>query len=289
MQRNLSGCWKKPAVLWMTVLLIGFGYANGFAYYAGLTPLEKLKPEARYYNSTFAPLPDEVEEAFSNGPISSDQVLDIEDINDLLNPGYLEVENGYILNADGTGFVAVRTDFPDATGDMIHWWFWWHAYRNVRYKIWCPGDHYAISFHNEGQMNNPFLSYEQRYLNNPQYPVEDTGTGIRWLSIRFVPPEDFGFDTSKFNEMGIEAVICGVVGDRIAGLTINHTYMVHLFRRTADGLELRSRFWVGKALKSEALRKLMITENIVKKLGLHCSTEYNHLSEFLPDIYAEFK
>ena len=254
-----------------------------------LTAKEKKMPEAEYYNPEFTPLPDDVEAAFSGGPIESSRALEYENINDLLNPGYLDVENGYCLNSDGTAFVAAKIDFPGVTGDMIQWWFWWHANKNIRYKIWCPGDHYAISVKDKNQANNEALTYEQRRVNNIHFPWEDTGTGVMKLSIRFVSPEEFGFDTSSFGQMDIEAVVCGVVGYVIAGVTIEHTYMTHVFRKHGDGLEMRSRFWPGKAIPITELRKLAITEDVAKNLGFHCAYEYSHLSEFLPAIYQEFR
>ena len=27
---------------------------------------------------------------------------------------------------DGSVFVAVLTEMPKVTGDMLDWWFWWH-------------------------------------------------------------------------------------------------------------------------------------------------------------------
>lgn len=256
---------------------------------SSLTNDEKNMPEAMYYNTEFTPLKTEVQMAFSGGPIDCSKSLQYEDLNYLLEPGYLEVENGYCLNDDGTGFVAVRNVFPGATAEMVQWWFWWHANKNIRYKIWCPGAHYEISVKDSDQANNMALSYEERRVGNIHYPLEDVGSGIDHLSIRFVSPEDFGFDISKFGENGIEAVICGVVGYIIAGVTVEHTYMSHVFRKNGDGLELRSRFWLGKAINSEGLRNLALKEDTAKNLGTHCAREFSHLSEFLPEIYEEFK
>jgi len=255
----------------------------------GLTNAELTMPEAKYYNPVFSPLPEEVEAAFSGGPIDSEDALKFEDLNDLLDPDSLAVENGYCLNEDGTGFVAAKIYFPEATGDMIQWWFWWHANKNIRYKIWCPGDHYAISVKDRDQASDLALTCEERRVNNVHYPWEDTGTGLMELSIRFISPEEFGYDTSRFAEEGIEAAICGVVGYMIAGIPVEHTYMTHLFRRQGDGLVMRSRFWLGMAIPLEGLRELAITEYTARSLGYHCANEYTHLSEFLPEIYQEFK
>lgn len=277
-----------PCIMLLCSLSISCQLVSFLNLNSKLTDEEKEMPEAKYYYTDFAPLPDDVETSLSQGPIDSNDALKFEDINDLLGPGYLDVENGYCINSDGTGFVAVRTELPGATEDMIQWWFWWHANKNIRYKIWCPGDHYAISVKNDEQQNNEDLSHEERRVNNTHYPFEDTGEGVFQLSIKFVSPKTFGIDTSLFDQGEIEAVVCGIVGYVIGGVTIKHTYMIHVFRKKSNGLELRSRFWPG-ILLPKVKRKLFITEDVVEGLAYHCSYEYNHLAEFLPDIYDEFK
>lgn len=281
---NLSFVLFISAVLVVSILI---GCDMGAS--ATPTATEKNMPEYAYWNPDFSPLPAEVQVGIDNGPIDSSRALAFENINDLLNPGYLDVENGYCLNPDKTGFVAVKIDFPNATGDMIQWWFWWHANKNIRYKIWCPGSHMAVSVKDDEQQNDPLLSYEERRINNTHYPIEDTGTGYNNMVIRFVSPEEFGFDTSKFSEAGIEAAICAVVGYRIAGVSVEHTYMVHLFRKNGDGMEMRSRFWLGKAISATGLQNLVMTEDTANKTANHCAHEYSHLAEFLPAIYQEFK
>jgi phloretin hydrolase len=285
---------RRYLVLLISIVFVCSGFTScqleEFIYLnSKLTTKEKKMPESKYYNPEFAPLPSDVEAAFLSGPIDSADALQFEDINDLFEPGYLAVENGFCLNPDGTGFVAVKTYLPGATADMIQWWFWWHANKNIRYKIWCPGDHYAISVENEEQQNNKALTYEQRRVDNIHYPYEDTGSGVLELSIHFVSPETFGIDTSKFDEMGIEAVVCGIVGYMIGEVPLQHTKMIHVFRKYGNGLELRSRFWPGIVLPSVELRQLAITQDVVEDLAYHCSLEYNHLAEFLPRIYQEFK
>ena len=254
--------------------------------YPGAEPADA--PEAKYFSSDFAPVPEENRQAVAAGPISVDQVLPFEDVHQLAAPGYMETENGYVRLDDGTIYVAVKTDFPGASGEMIYWWFWWQAQKDIRYRIWCPGDHYSTEVADMGQMLDEQLSYRERCLNNTQYPVERIGPDVEKLTIRFVPPESFGFDTSAFTDQGVQAVMCAIVGSRKFGLRVNHSCMVHLFRKKGDGLELRSRFWLGKKLRPRLLRKLFLPEKTAADMYFHCSKEYNHLAAFLPDIYKEF-
>lgn len=255
---------------------------------ADLTEEELLMPEAKYYTTDFVPVPDELMDAIAMGSVDPEKAVPLEDVNELLKPGYLEMENGYALLEDNSAYVAVRTDFPGVTGDMIRWWFMWHPHKAVRYKIWCPGDHYTISVKYPERLANERLSFERRFLNNPHFPVEDVGQGVMNLRIWFIAPEKFGFDTTAFKKAGVEAVVCGIVGFTSGGVTIDHTYMCHIFRKKGDGLELRSRFWLGKKLVNPMIKKLFITEDLAMDMAFHCSKEYNHLAGFLPRIYKEF-
>jgi len=258
-------------------------------YSAGLTQEELAMPEARYYDPDFAALPQEVTDALAQGPMDEADALSFRDAYKLQEPGYHNVENGYALLDNDVGYVAVKTDFPGATGNMIYWWFWWHGYKDIRYKIWCPGYHYATIIKDLARMNNPSLSYRERVENNTIYSVEDVGMGVQKLAIKFVPPETFGFNPSRFKMNGIEAVLCVEVGLMIGNLNVEHSYMCHVWRKKGDGLELRSRFWLGKKLQSRLLRQLIITEDTVRDMVFHCSLEYNHLAGFLPEIYNEFR
>lgn len=254
---------------------------------AELTPEEQEMPEARYYNTEFAVMPDDVADAVAAGPVDPDAILAFEDIAQLTEPGYLDTENGYCRLDDRTGFVAARTDMPGVTKDMVQWWFWWHTVKDIRYKIWCPGAHYAIGAEDMDRMTDDSLSPEERYLYNTNYPVEDVGFGKAPLAIEFVEPETFGLDPSTFEENGVEMAICGIVSLKLNNVYIDHTYMCHLFRKKGDGLELRSRFWLGKAFR-RPIMGVVITENTALDMMLHCTQEFNHLAGFLPEIYAEF-
>ncbi len=278
---------------WITLFLFlcigGCGQQNSNLS-AELTEEEKAMPEASYYSTDFVTIPDEIMDAVAQGPADPDAALAFDDVNELTLPGYLELENGYTLLDDGTAYVAARTDFPSGiTSDTIHWWFWWHALKDIRYKIWCPGDHYAIGVNDLDSYLDESVAMEKRYLQNQHYPVEDVGSGVMNLSIRFVSPAAFGFNTATFKRRGIEAVVCGIVGFRFGNTTIEHTYMCHIFRKKGDGLELRSRFWLGKKLNMPNIRKMVINEELAIDMLMHCSKEFNHLAGFLPSIYDEFK
>ena len=97
-----------------------------------LNDFERDQPYVEYYNRKPASVPQQVINDIQNGPYPSEKSLSFEHINDLLNPGYLSLENGFCHMPDGSFFVAVLTEMPKVTGDMVDWWFWWHPINALR-------------------------------------------------------------------------------------------------------------------------------------------------------------
>jgi hypothetical protein len=260
-----------------------------------LTQSEELLPYANYYHRPSAVIPESVLENIKHKTYSPEQALRFAHINDLLLPGYLPMENGYCRMSDGSFFVAVRTEFPNATDGIFDWWFEWHSQEPFRYRIWYPECHFDTSVK---VIQSPSLN-QPAYWHTIHYPVEDIGLGKETLSIHFVPPSKFGFDVSRFCESNIVTVICGVVGSIERHLK-QHTYMCHLVRRFSGGYEMRSRFWIGNSIQPEnfigsllikrlaniaLIKKLLLPEKTGLAMALHCAQEYNNLAQILPELY----
>ncbi len=64
---------------------------------------------------------------------------------------------------------------------------------------------------------------------------------------------------------------------------------VLLINKTADGLCMISRFWLGKTMKSKLLRKLVITDEMARGMAEQCCVEYRNLCEILPNLYDGYK
>ena len=269
-----------------------------------LTPLtdeEKTRPYAKYYYRQPAPVPGDVQSALAAGPIDPSEALAFEKINDLLGPGYHAKENGYCFMPDGSCYVAVLTRMPGVTGDMLDWWFSWHALEDLRYKIWYPGSHTETGVNDPGRLKNKSLPFRERYWHTTHYPVEDVGIGKEKLSIKFLPPEEFGFDTARFETANVSTAICTRVGSE--NKKADHTDMCHLVRQVEGGVEMRSRFWIGRRIKVRMfsngslvnrlantgfIRKMVIPRRTPYQMARHCAQEYNNLAQILPDLYREF-
>ncbi|MDG2304650.1 MAG: hypothetical protein P8R42_08315 [Candidatus Binatia bacterium] len=256
------------------------------------------KAYAKYWNPNMRPLPPHVQEALLQSPEASELGFGVDEANRLLEPGYLELENGYTRLSNGQVFVATLTKMPGVTAQMIDWWFGWHYLESQRYKLWHPRAHLANGAERMVS-DDPTLSDREKYLHNPNYVTEYIGSDRIDIDITFSDASDF-LDTSRFEEARVGTALCGLVGLRGAPLTISA--LLHLIRETADGCEMRSRFWLGsievRGLPAKAILDRIAGSNFVARravsleLGrdmvVHCAMEMNHLASFLPALYADY-
>jgi hypothetical protein len=80
--------------------------------------------------------------------------------------------------------------------------------------------------------------------------------------------------------------------------------MVHVFLREGDGVVLRSRFWLGAALRPylpgpvavvtgallnrPAVRRRLLPPDVPRALAVHCSEEFANLAALLPELHARY-
>ena len=181
---------------------------------------------------------------------------------------------------------------------MIDWWFGWEYMENQRYKLWHPRAHVTARAENMIGDDSD-LSDREKYLNNRNYVTEYVGGERLDIDITFAEPSEY-FDVSRFKEANVGTALCGIVGYQNAPLIFG--IIIHLIRETNDGCEMRSRFWLGKmeirGLPSKGILNKIASSSFVAEhavpleLGrdmlVHCAMEMNHLSSFLPDLYADY-
>ena len=252
----------------------------------------------RFFRWEMSPLPDHVELALARGDSGGDEALPRTEVDRLLEPGYLPFETGYTTLADGTAQVAVLTQFPGTTGEMIDWWFGWHGIETERYKLWHPQAHLFSRMRYE-RATVPGSSDREKYIGNTSYVDEYVGSGIFRLAIAFLEPRELGLDQDSFKDAGVSTAICARVG--FSDKPVDSGYLIHLIRETPSGSEMRSRFWMGHAhvrglpsgnpldriLATPFMRKQMMPGNLARDLLIHCAEEMNHLASFLPALFAQ--
>jgi len=254
-----------------------------------LTEAERSKPFAKYFDRPMVPPPQEIYDLLEKGPIDPSLALHINDRNELLDPGYLACEKGYCLMPDGTGFIAMLTKMPGVTMEMIEWWFAWHGLEDLRYAIWCHDDHLGIHVKPEDleRRLDKSLSLKERNWDTTDVVYEDIGTGPMLLDISFMSPESYGFDMDRFKEPSTLGAISANLG--ISETKTPMVSFTHFVRAIEDGVECRSRFWLGWQIKDKEPRVVenKIPLELVEGLVHHCPKEYANLAAILPSVYAE--
>ncbi|MBV7274722.1 hypothetical protein I6U48_17645 [Clostridium sp. PL3] len=71
-----------------------------------LTIEEEQKPYAKYFHQSIAAPNSQLMKILKQGQMNPANTLMLENINDLLNDGYGEVETGYCVLPNGSGYVA---------------------------------------------------------------------------------------------------------------------------------------------------------------------------------------
>ena len=257
------------------------------------------KPYARHWNPTMAPLAEPIRAALALGPQAPELGFPVDEADRLLAPGDLDLETGWTRLADGQIFVAVRTPMPNVTAAMIDWWFGWHGDEAQRYKLWHPRAHVDV------RMEKPLadvggLADRERYVGNPSTVTEYLGARRYDLVIAFRDAGDY-FDRRKLAAAPVGTAVCARTGFVSPGIDAGH--LIHLIRTTADGCEMRSRFWVGESAWSSLGadhpfncyvlgRSSRSAQAFVPDLGrdllVHCAAEMAHLASFLPALYGDY-
>lgn len=277
--------------------------------YIGYRDADRAQPYAHYFEETVAPMQGHVVEALSSGPAPAEHGYTVDEAaRRMSRPGYEATETGYTTLPNGQILVSILTEMPGVTGEMWDWWFGWHGMETARYKLWHPEAHYYTSM-GDDRRSDRSLTDRQRYLDNVSYVDEYLGPDKSRLTVRFLDPTKVGFDQPKPGETVI------VARGGLSPAPIAMAWLIHQVRATADGSEMRSRFFFndfdilripphsvtsrpGGILTTSvgpALRPLISRLGARKpdKIGpamiQHCAEEMNHLSRFLPALHAEFK
>ena len=73
---------------------------------------------AKYYDQDMAPVPSD-KLALLETPMDPAKALNIHDRNRLFDEGYMDVETGYCVMEDGSGYIANHTKMPGVTVEMF--------------------------------------------------------------------------------------------------------------------------------------------------------------------------
>ena len=239
-------------------------------------------PFADFFQPEMASLPRHVVDALDHGPQAGPTLPAFDDLPAMLDAGYQQTENGFGVLRDGGFQVSVRTDMPGVTTRMWAWWFGWHGSDARRYKLWHPRAHVSAQWSDGGG--------DGAYVGRTSLVAEYLGSALSKPAIQFVAPSTLGLAPAD------AVAICARLGS--ADIPVDVGWLVHHVRPTPDGVEMRSRFWMGgrhvarrsgKSLADRILRPVAARQlPDPRDLMVHCAQEMNHLAGFLPALYDRF-
>ena len=157
--------------------------------------------------------------------------------------------------------------------------------------------HYNTTSYFRGSYTDTTKTYSERLHLSTHHVNEDIGSGAEDLLIDFMHPTEFGYKANKLDPSK-ETIICARVGSEEMGSWGSE--MTHFVRTTAEGVEMRSRFWIGNKIyaidESEKVelnpilnkvfvKKRLIPDAVGPNMFHHCSQEFHNLAEVLPELY----
>jgi phloretin hydrolase len=264
---------------------------------APLSPEDQSRPYAKYYRDPAQPDPSHL--AMMDAPCDPSKAIYPEQMNDLLNPGDLQVEVGWCLLPNGAGFIANRNVYKNVTAEMVDWWFAWHPLESLRYRLWYPPQHAGIALDSESRARvlNRDIPIREKNWGVTHHVTEDCNCGMENIDITFLSPRDFGFDMKRWKEPYVSTFVGGfgwsspvVKTDRAIKAP---SLMCHIFRQIPGGLEHRTRFWMGYRMSRDKPELVLppgvlVPTIAVQGLACHNVREFSNLRVLLPEIYAEF-
>jgi hypothetical protein len=202
----------------------------------------------------------------------------LDEADQLLEPGYLPLEAGFVRLDDGQLHVAARTTMVGCKGAMIDWWFG-YLRTTEQYKWWHPTDHVWCEW----------VGKDGEYVGGTHHVHEYIGGELNKLKISFRDPSEY-LDVSRFSEAGVSTAVCARTG--LLGTPVWAGHLIHLVRDTDYGCEMRSRFWLGDfdppeiaATREQRIERM--PDHLARGLLKHCHEEMSYLAAFLPELYAQ--
>lgn len=263
-----------------------------------LSAEEKEMPLSRFYYDYPLYKPGPLQQRILDaGPLDPKDVISAENWLDLLNPeGFPEKVYGYCMMPDGSGFYSeCYYTPPTVTSEMRRWFGRWtnlgaqimpKGQGNLRYKLWCPVDHWDHRFVNgvddkEGVCAQGTLdlgasmtdTYKGTIEVNHQINLKEYGltdereaalkaAGCKWSAV-----------WEDFNEPG------------------HHLVLRYSRPCPYGGFYNVNVEWIGYYAKDGKIVRdpeTPVSEEFLKNVLIHNTVEHAHINQILPDLYAEY-
>lgn len=202
------------------------------------------------------------------------------------------MENGYAKMPDGSGCAATMVKMPEVTPEMVEWWFAWHGLKDLRYKIWCPTQHYSAHVREEDlpRRLDRNLSLKERNWGTADVVTENVGVGPQTMCLSFMSPEDFGYDPALIPNADV--IISANVSNAKTGEPL--ICFSHVIRKIEKGIEYRSHYWQGYCInengkaEAAAIPEGGFPMEVMKSAAEHSLLEYSNLAVILPELFKSY-
>lgn len=256
-----------------------------------LCPEELALPYAKFMELPMEPLPDEILAQIHAAPLPLEEVLPIGRISEFYQNGLRQKQFGYAILPDGTGYLAHYLYIPDLTLAQLGWWFDWQIHKpaglpedagNLRYKIWCPPDHWEHCYVNGRDATDGVLMVESLDMGAGSAPV----TSIT----RDIDPAAIGVSPALLDTLAQNHVVLQLTHEHSTDL-VDRIFTAMMQSAPEGGIILMSRVWWGfqfdghRITRDRDPRKQPCTAERLKNNLLHSSYEFNHLRTLLPLVY----
>ena len=204
---------------------------------------------------------------------------------------------GWCLLDNGTSYIACHEKLENITPQMMGWWFGWfwrkpdsipEGHGNIRYKIWCPPDHWDLGPVPEGKPGAG-----RHFLDESL----DLGIGkVRVYSIQAEPKDcDLSIiGISESEQKNLEDQGCVITFGPGYDRNLNPGGIgINFFRPAEGGCDWYSRGWGGYTVENGKIVKLPNFQPAsafeLQTELMHNLAERRHLTKFLPELYAQYK
>jgi transposase-like protein len=164
----------------------------------------------------------------------------IEEVNQLLRPGYMPVETGYYRLPNGQMYIAALTRKHGRHSNWVNWCF-------VHYFL------STTAFNDQDIKKIRTAEWNSKWKPKQYTGISQTGEylmggNVHRFKLIFNDPAKY-FDTSRFKEANVGAVICG---DTFLLDGTPEGCIIHVVRDTPTGCEIKTRAWLFQATEEVA-------------------------------------
>jgi putative transposase len=179
----------------------------------------------------------------------------LQDVEQLILPGYSSLETGYRRLSNGQYCVAAIGQVADYKSKWVDWLYGYLTKDTKSYISSAP------KIHVYGEWDDNWKP--GHYIGASHYIQEYLAGSLMKFRIQYQDPAKY-FDISKLNEFNIGTVVCA---ESFLNNDIPHGSFIHVVRDTDWGFEIRSRYWLYNS--SEDLAKAMLRNCIDSHFSLN--------------------